>query len=76
MTWRVFSFLVSFSSIMISKTCDLKTKNYKACEETRNYAPFTGMKKGTETVPQEIQTLELLAKTLNMLKELETMDKK
>ena len=33
------------------------------------------MKKGTETVPQEIQTLELLAKTLNMLQELGTMDK-
>ena len=56
-------------------------KNYKVYKETRKYGPSKGKKFLTETIPEEAQTLELLAKDVKstillMLTEIKvTMDK-
>ena len=53
--------------VILNKKLQSMWRNKKLCPIHRN-------EERNRPVPQEIQTLELLAKTLNMLKELETMD--
>ena len=55
-------------NVILNKKLQSMWRNKKLCPIHRN-------EERNRTIPQEIQTLELLAKTLNMLKELESMDK-